>query len=367
MMNLLLPILAQGANFLDSTTAERAEGAPKTFWMPFKASTYAGDVDFAFYFIYWISVVFSIIVFGALIYFTIKYRHKTKTHAPSHAAGHSTTLELTWTLIPTLLVVTIFYFGFRSYLKTAVIPSDAYEIGVNGQMWSWSFTYPDGHIDSELHVPAGVPIRLVMTSQDVIHSFYVPVFRIKKDAVPGRYNKTWFRSDQVGKYQAFCAEYCGTKHSHMGAIVVVHPIKPDDSGLPTWSQWEETSRDVRRMPPVEVGKNLYVARGCNQCHSLDGTAGKGPSWKDLFGNKRMFQDGGSAVADENYIVESILQPQAHLLAGFDPIMPSYQGRFKPDELTGIIAYMKSISQYYSGPETVWENADKPHSPETKAP
>lgn len=365
MTHLLLPILAQGANFLDGTTADRVDGAPQSFWMPFRASTYSGDVDFTFYFIYWISVFFSVLIFAALIYFSIRYRAKANQHAPAHKAGHSTTLELTWTLIPTLIVLMIFYFGFRSFLKTAVIPPDAYEIGVHAQMWSWSFNYPDGHVDSELHVPAGVPVRLVLTSADVIHSFYVPAFRIKKDAVPGRYNKTWFQSDSVGKYQVFCAEYCGTSHSQMGAIVVVHPMKPDNSGIAPWGEWEAVSRDVRRMPPLEVGKSLYTARGCNQCHSIDGASGRGPTWKDVFNNQRQFRDGGGALADENYIVESINNPQAHIVAGYDAIMPSYKGQLKPDEITGIIAYMKTISTHYQGPETVWDKPEPSQSVDKK--
>jgi cytochrome c oxidase subunit 2 len=357
----ILPILAQtvegSQKFLKGATSETPEGGGGTLWMPFRASTYAGDVDFTFYFIYWICVVFTVGIFVAMIWFTIRYRHKTNAPAPAHKGGHSTTLELTWTIIPTILVLLIFYFGFRSYLAMAVIPPDAYEINVTARMWSWDFTYPDGHVDPELHVPAGVPVRLVLTSQDVIHSLYVPAFRIKRDAVPGRYNKMWFQSDTPGRYQIMCAEYCGTNHSNMGAVLVVHPLKQPAGEIETWAQWEEKSRDITvggTRPPAEAGKMLYAARGCNQCHSTDGTAGRGPTWKDLFGAQRQFRDGGSAIADENYITQSINQPQAHIVAGFDAIMPSYQGSFKPQEITGLIAYMKSISSHYQGPPVTWD-------------
>jgi cytochrome c oxidase subunit II len=352
-------IVEESDKFLKGVTSETPEGGGGTFWMPFRASTYAGEVDWTFYFIYWICVVFTIGIFVAMTWFVIKYRHKANQHAPAHKAGHSTTLELTWTVVPTILVLLIFYFGFRSYLAMAVVPPDAYEINVTAQMWSWSFTYPDGHVNPELHVPAGVPVRLVLTSQDVIHSLYVPAFRAKKDAVPGRYNKMWFQSDVPGRYQIMCTEYCGTHHSNMGAVLVVHPLKEPAGNIETWAEWEATSRNPRNQPnPTLLGQTLYTDRGCNQCHSIDGTSGRGPTWLNLFGSQRQFRDGGSAVADENYIVESINQPQAHVVVPYDGIMPSYQGQFHPDELTAIIAYLKSISeQYKSQAPTTWEQAD----------
>ncbi len=365
-MNRFFPMLAQASDevtqFLDGTTAERVDGAAGTFWMPFSGATYAGDVDWAFYLIYWVSVFFTALIFFLMVFFTIRYRHKIGTATPAHKGGHSTTLELTWTIIPTIIVLVIFYFGFRSYLAQAVIPPDAYEIQVNGRMWSWDFTYPDGHVDSELHVPAGVPVRLVLTSQDVIHSFFVPAFRAKKDAVPGRYNKMWFQSDSPGRYQAFCAEYCGTSHSKMGAIVVVHPLEEDGSGIMPWAEWEEEARTFRYdIAPAELGKRLYTARGCNQCHTIDGSASRGPTWQNLFGSERQFTDGSSTVADENYIVEAITQPNARIVAGFGGIMPSYQGSLRSHEITGLIAYMKSISEHYKGPEVQWDVAETSES------
>lgn len=365
-MSFFYSFLAQASKFLDGTTAETADGAKGSFWMPFRASSYAGDVDWTFYFIYWICVIFTALILFLLIYFTIKYRHKSNGPAPARPAAHNTALELTWTIVPIVLVLTIFYFGFRTYMDQVVVPPDAYEINVKGQMWSWSFTYPDGNVQNELHVPVGVPVRLVLTSGegDVIHSFFVPVLRLKKDVVPGRYNQMWFKADTVGRYQAFCAEYCGTNHSQMAAVVVVHPLEASDDeeeeegSIVTWAQWLDSARDPRQGgDPVTVGHELYASRGCNQCHTVDGSASIGPTWKDMFGEETRFRDGTSQVADENYVMQSINQPNAKVVAGFQPVMPTYQGQFKQDEYTALIAYMKSISSHAPNYPKTWADVD----------
>ncbi|MEX1310786.1 MAG: cytochrome c oxidase subunit II, partial [Candidatus Sulfomarinibacteraceae bacterium] len=194
-----------------------------SFWMPPQVSTVAQGVDWLFNFILAISVFFFLLIVVAMVIFVIKYRHREGQGA-EESPSHNMALELTWTVIPLILVVVIFVFGFKGYLDMSTPPSNAYEILVEGQKWNWSFTYPNGYIDSNLHVPVDRPIRLVMSSQDVIHSLYIPAFRVKMDVVPGRYAKAWFEATEPGEYDLFCAEYCGTSHSDMIAHVVVHPV-----------------------------------------------------------------------------------------------------------------------------------------------
>jgi cytochrome c oxidase subunit 2 len=217
-----------------------------------------------------------------------------------------------------------------------VPPEDAYQVNVHAQKWSWEFEYPNGYVDAELHIPIDVPVMLTMTSQDVIHSFYVPAFRIKKDVVPGRYNKTWFRPTLAGEFTVFCAEYCGQQHSDMVTRCIVH--EPGE-----FEKWlENASNLLERMSPVEAGELLFLKRGCTQCHSVDGSGGTGPTLKGVFGHEQVLADGSRVAVDENYIRESILEPMAKVAAGFDPVMPTYQGRLKDREIDAVIAYIKSL-------------------------
>jgi cytochrome c oxidase subunit 2 len=216
-------------------------------------------------------------------------------------------------------------------------PANAYEILVDGQKWNWTFTYPNGYADSMLHVPVDRPVQLVMSSADVIHSLYVPAFRIKMDVVPGRYSKAWFEATAPGEYELFCAEYCGTDHSSMITKVVVHPV----GEFETWL--EQASNFLETMSPVDAGRKLYQIRGCQQCHSVDGSAKTGPTLLGVFGKTETLTDGTSVVADENYIRQSILDPASQVVAGYEPVMPTYQGRIKDEEITVIIEYLKSLT------------------------
>src|SRR5687768_2726602 len=203
----------------------------KTLWMPEQASTVADDVDFSFYLVLWICTFFAVGITIAVVFFIIRYRARADgKELEGKTAGHSTALELTWTIIPTVIVLVIFYDGFRAYLNMAVPPASAREIQVNAKMWEWDFTYGNGHNNPrELHVPKGEPILLVLNSTDVIHGFFVPQFRVKKDVVPRWYNKAWFEATMTGTFDIYCAEYCGTKHSKMLGRVVVHePAEFDD-------------------------------------------------------------------------------------------------------------------------------------------
>ena len=206
---------------------------------------------------------------------------------------------------------------------------------VEGQKWNWSFTYPNGYVDANLHVPVDRPVQLVMSSADVIHSLYVPVFRIKQDVVPGRYSKVWFEATEPGEYDLFCAEYCGTSHSDMLALVVVHPPGEFEAWL------EQASNFLETMSPVDAGRKLFQVRGCMQCHSMDGSAKTGPTLLGVFGRSENMANGTTLTVDENYIRESILEPNARVVAGFEPVMPTYQGRLKDAEIMAIIEYLKA--------------------------
>lgn len=319
-----------------------------TFWLPQGSSTVSSDLDWLFYFVYWINVIFFVLVVALMVYFAWKYRHREgRTVEPS--AGHSTALELTWTIIPTLLTVFIFYYGFRGFLQMAVDPPNAYEITVNGKMWNWSFIYPNGYVSPELHVPADTPVRFVLTSDDVIHSFFVADWRVKKDVVPGRYNRMWVNAQKIHpdstepeEHDITCNEYCGQNHSAMLSKAWVH----DKNEFPKWL--EDASNWAGKKSFVQAGEDIYKQRGCIQCHSIDGSVSTGPSWKDLFGEQVALSDGKSVTVDEAYIRESVLYPQAKIVKGFGPVMPSYAGSMKEQDITALIAYLKSISSHYHG-------------------
>ena len=310
---------------------------PGGFWLPEAASSSAASVDRVFQFIFWVCLVFFVLITVLAVWFVVRYRHRPGRKAADPVPHHNLALELTWSGIPLILVVVIFVLGFRGYLDLSTPPRGAYEVQVTAQKWKWSFTYPNGYVDENLHVPANTPVRLVMSSVDVIHSLYVPAFRIKRDVVPGRYATAWFEATRPGEYQVFCAEYCGTDHSNMLATVVVHP----EGEFERWL--EEASNFLATLPPVEAGRKLYQARGCAQCHSTDGSAKVGPTFRGLFGEPQTLASGERVVVDENYIRESILEPQAKVVAGYEPVMPTYQGRLKDEEIAALIAYIKSLN------------------------
>ncbi len=305
-----------------------------SFWMPPQVSTVAQGVDWLFNLILAISVFFFVLIVAAMVLFVVKYRHREGVKA-GDSPSHNLPLELTWTGIPVVIVIIIFFFGFRGFLDMATPPANAYEILVEGQKWTWSFTYPNGYVDQNLHVPVNRPIQLVMSSADVIHSLYVPAFRIKMDVVPGRYSKAWFEATAPGEYDLFCTEYCGTSHSDMLAHVIVHP--PGE-----FEQWlDQASNFLETMSPVDAGRKLFQVRGCQQCHSMDGSAKTGPSLLGVFGREAQMADGSIVVADENYLRQSILEPNARVVAGYEPVMPTYQGRLEDEEILAIIEYLKA--------------------------
>ncbi|UCC29383.1 MAG: cytochrome c oxidase subunit II [Phycisphaerales bacterium] len=328
----MIPYLGLPVNACRSTLAQ-ADGS---LFMPPQASSTAPGVDWLFSFILYIACFFFLLIVVLMVLFTIRYLRRPGRQAEK-TATHNLALELTWTLIPVALVIAIFYIGFTTFMDMITPPDDAYEVLVTGQKWNWLFQYPNGYVDSDLHVPVDVPVLLVMTSEDVIHSFYIPAFRVKRDVVPGRYNKTWFHATQPGEYTIFCAEYCGTKHSDMLAQCVVH--KPGE-----FERWlENASNFLDRMSPADAGRELYKRQGCAQCHSTDGSVRIGPTLKNLFARDRPMRDGSTLPADENYLREAILEPQAAVVAGFESVMPTYKGRLKDREITAIIEYIKTLS------------------------
>ena len=459
---------------LHATLAQSAQ----TFWLPRGTSTVSAGVDNLFNVILWICVFFFLLVTILLVAFVIKYRHRPGVQRDTFA-GHNTTLEITWTVIPSIIVVFLYYYGFKEYMNLAIEPPNAYEVIVTGQMWQWKFGYPNGYEDPELHIPLHTPIRAILQSNDVIHSLSLPEFRVKKDVVPGRYNRMWFDAtsanghayltsvmingkpveiavdpngdrlpetqapfsaapapvqaglgtqpgsgggggggggggqtiaptqllqvftlhdgrsiyvmsgaanvaaidangaspsgtvqfsalpdlaqravkeaaqgaaiaetqpvrvfDDAESFDIFCAAYCGTNHSVMRSHVIVHRTFAD------FQRWlTDAAAKANNLTPPERGKKLYTTQGCAQCHSLDGSKVVGPSWKDVFGSMVELEGHAPVLADEAYIRESILLPQAKIVKGFGPQMPPFA--MKDADINAIIAFMKTISSHVS--------------------
>jgi len=306
-----------------------------SFWMPPEASTFAGDVDAIFDFIYWLNVFFFVAITGAVVYFAIKYRRKSDDQLATSQVGHNTLIEAAWTFIPLLICIVIFVWGFRVFLDQSVAPDGAYEVKVTAQAYAWNYTYPDGRVEQELVVPEDTPVKLVMGSKDLLHSFFVPDFRVKSDVVPGRYTTVWFEAKQPGEHIVFCTEYCGSGHSAMMSKVVVK-TKPD------FDAWLKASGPPDGVSLADWGAQLYTSAGCAACHSLDGSKRVGPTWKGIFGSERQLVEGEPVKADENYIRESILQPLNKVVAGYPPSMPSYQGQLSDAKIDALVEYIKTL-------------------------
>ena len=299
---------------------------------PEQASAFAGDVDTLYAFLVGVSVFFSGLIFLLLLVFAVKYRRRSEDEQPRLILG-SLRLELLWTAVPLVLTMVIFAWGARLYFTTSVPPEDAMEIYVVGLQWMWMAQHQGGQREiNELHVPIGRPVKLIMTSQDVIHSFYMPAFRIKMDVVPGYYTTTWFEASKAGSFHLFCAEYCGTAHAGMGGRIVV--MKPTE-----FENW--LSGGTSAEPLVAAGERLFQQLGCSGCHAAN-ARGLGPALEGLYGKAVPLQGGETVVADESYIRASILTPQQQIVAGYAPIMPPYQGQISEESLLQLLAYIKSL-------------------------
>ncbi|NBC17944.1 MAG: cytochrome c oxidase subunit II [Bacteroidetes bacterium] len=312
-------------------------GDKGTVWLPEAGSALAGEIDALFYFVYWVSVVIFVGVVAAMVYFTWKYRRRSAAERPE-PVHESKLLEMTWIVVPTILVLIVFTWGFRLYLDLGVAPPDAYEIRVTGKKWLWEFEYPNGTTTvGELVVPANRPVKLQMSSEDVIHSFFVPAFRVKQDVLPNRYTSVWFEAARADTFQVFCTEYCGTQHSGMLARVVSMPQESFDDWV------ESGGGSLEELPPAEAGELLYSRLGCNACHSVDGSRMVGPTFQGLYGKEgHAMADGSTVVADENYLRQSILQPGAQVVEGYPNVMPASYANLTEDEVSALIAYIESL-------------------------
>jgi len=301
---------------------------------PEQASTIAPRVDALLLFVLGVSVVFGGLIFVTIIYFAVKYRRRTEFEAPRLIAGNLA-LELIWTTIPLGLTMIMFIWGAWLFIEMRNPPADALEIVAVGKQWMWKMQHSDGHQEiNELHVPVGRRVKLTMTSEDVIHSFFVPAFRIKMDVLPGRYTTAWFEATRPGRYQLFCAEFCGTQHS--GMIGSVHVLE-----LSEYESWLSGNRPGAST--AKLGESLFQRLGCASCHRPGGAVAA-PSLIELFGKAVKLEDGRTVIADENYIRESILDPRAKVVAGYQPVMPTYRGLISEDGILQIIAYLKGGEQ-----------------------
>jgi cytochrome c oxidase subunit 2 len=287
-----------------------------------------------FYFIYWLSVIMFVGIVAAAVYFVIRFRRRPGVK--SEPTGHNNVLEIGWTVAPVVLLVMLFHWGFQGWMQLRVPPADALQIRVRAKKWLWDFEYPNGmHSVTDLHVPVHHPVRIVLSSDDVIHSFFVPAFRIKQDAVPGYYQTTWFEAVHTGTVDLFCAEYCGTGHSRMLGRIIIESQAAFDRYL------AEGVGPRAGETPEQYGHRVAQESQCFTCHSVDGSASTGPTWRGLFGRTENLTD-GTAHVDENYIRESILQPQAKVVRGFQPVMPTFQGTLQDRQIDAIIAYIRTL-------------------------
>jgi len=300
---------------------------------PERASALAGQVDGLYFFLVAVSAFFTVLIFLTIFVFAVKYRRENHPH-PTQIEG-SLPLELTWTLIPLGICMIFFAWGSLIFFQEGRPPKGAMEIYAVGKQWMWKFEHETGQREiNQLHVPINRDVKMIMSSQDVIHSFFVPAFRIKADVLPGRYTSIWFHPTKLGTYHLFCAEYCGTQHSGMiGEVVVMDPS--------AYQAWLIAGGSAGAMSAS--GQQVFEQMGCVTCHRAD-TQGRGPNLDGIFGKPVMLDDGRTVTADENYIRESILNPSAKVVSGFKPIMPTYQGQISEETLGELVSYIKSISQ-----------------------
>jgi cytochrome c oxidase subunit II len=291
-------------------------------------------VDTAFYVIFGICGLSLLGVTIAMVYFCWRYNRK-RCPTPLSQKDHNVWLEITWTVIPTLLVMVMFWYGWEGYLSLRRVPDNALPIHASARMWSWLFTYENGKTSDKLYVPVGQPVRVELVAEDVLHSFYVPAFRVKRDCVPGMPTYAWFVADQPGSYDLFCAEYCGVGHADM--ITTVEAIPKAE-----FAAW------VEEMPAIaDSGKNLLQKHGCLGCHSLDGSRMVGPTFQGIAGRQATVVSNGESrtlTIDRDYLEKSILEPGADIVDGYPPAMPSYQGKIPDEELNGILDYLMGLQE-----------------------
>ncbi|TMB20377.1 MAG: cytochrome c oxidase subunit II [Deltaproteobacteria bacterium] len=323
----------------------------RLLFLPDQASTFARDVDRLHYFVIITTFIMSTAVGLTAIFFFVRYRRRSETQTTPHIEP-ALWMEALFVGTPLIFFTLWFFLGFREFVRQQTPPSDSMDVYVAGKKWMWKFAYPDGpNAINVLRVPAGRNVRLLMTSRDVIHSFYVPEFRIKQDVLPGRYTQTWFNATMPGRYQILCAEYCGAGHSIMrGEVIVLKPQEYEDwlafqhRGLVATQDAQPTALDF--APPlgnmVDQGRRIAAEQGCLKCHTTDGTRHIGPTWLDLYHRRERLNDGSIIVADEAYLTESMMDPALKVVEGFQPVMPSFQGKLAGPEVAALVEYIKSL-------------------------
>lgn len=304
---------------------------------PPAASSNAGNSDWVFYFIFWTCLVVLAGVTVMTLWFAWRYRRSRVGLIPEDSPHHSTTLEIVWSVVPAGFLVAMFWYGFKDYDDRRNVPEDSYQINVRGQKWNWTFSYPNGWDDSELHVPPNQNVSLRIESSDVLHSVFIPAFRVKLDAVPGRYNWLWFDAVIPGTYPMYCAEYCGQQHSQMDARVVVHESRAD------FDAWLNKVSNIDILPPAEAGMKVFNIAGCAACHSLGTNNLTGPGLGGKWGKPRQLADGTTVTFDDNYVRESILNPNIKLAPGFAPnLMPqNFSATLTDKKIDYLIALIQS--------------------------
>ena len=304
---------------------------------PQRASSIAGEVDALYVFLVLISAFMTVAIFTMILLFAIRYRRRAGVQAEQIEGSNK--LEITWSIVPLGVFMVIFFWSAVIFFKERTPPEGAGTVYVVAKQWMWKLQHEEGQREiNQLHIPVGKDVKLIMTSQDVIHSFYVPAFRIKQDVLPGRYTTAWFRATKPGTYHLFCAEYCGTQHSGMiGQVVVMEP-----AAYQAWLSGGGTTQSLS-----QTGEAMFQQLGCSTCHRFD-VQGRGPNLAGLFGKKVMLDDERTVVADENYVRESILIPGAKVVSGFKPVMPMFQGLVTEEQLNALIAYVKSLNQAPAG-------------------
>ena len=330
--------------------------APDSFQLPPSMADTAPPIDKAYDFIFWFSVVFTIAITAALLYFVVKYKRRPGVRP--EPTGHFMKLELFWTITPTIFIFFLFHAGFTGYIRNATAAEGATEIRARGKKWAWEFEYPTGDripgiatggAVGGLHLEVGKPYKMILSSEDVLHSFYIPEFRMKRDTVPGQYSFIQFTPTKTGPAHVFCAEYCGTNHSGMLADVFVETHEEHQKFIDSLGKKPEIcGTPPASCTPEKWGETIFVGNQCTTCHGAGGSGmgaggdkSPGPKLAGIFGLPQALASGPPAVADENYIRESILRPQAKIVAGYSNVaMPVFV--FKDDQLDALIAYVKSM-------------------------
>ncbi|WNG52032.1 cytochrome c oxidase subunit II [Archangium minus] len=347
----------------------------KLLFLPEQASTIAKDVDHLHYIIITTTMVAATLIFGTAAYFIIRFRRRSETEITPKVTG-TFGWEALFVGLPLTTFLVWFFMGYHDFVRMQTPPPEAMDVYVVGKQWMWKFTYPEGPSSiGVLRVPVGKPVRLLLTSRDVIHSFYVPAFRIKQDAVPGAYTQTWFEVTKPGNYRVMCAEYCGLKHSEMWAEVVALSEQDYESWMRQQREGDlVTRRDATPSGPerersllparqaalydpqeahgevmyaergslAERGERVAAEKGCLKCHTVDGTEHIGPTWVDLYMRRERLTTGETVVADEAYLTESMMKPLVKLVAGYEPVMPSFQGQLEAAEVAALLEYIKTL-------------------------